>query len=40
MQLRSLNFTLSDFDRHTLPELYLRFCLHYTAAREAAQRAQ
>ena len=39
MMLRNLSFSIDDFDRHTLPELYLRYCLHYDAAK-TAQKAQ
>jgi hypothetical protein len=27
MILRKLGFTTADFDRYTLPELYLRLCI-------------
>lgn len=27
MSMRRLGFTAMDFDTHTLPELYLRYCL-------------
>lgn len=32
--MRSLNYTHTDFSAYTLPELYLRFCIHYKAAKD------